>query len=52
MAGKNELALAVFLECLDPGGVGVHIVEDHDVAVAKDGDKGETAPLDCVQCVL
>ncbi len=38
MAGKSEFALAVILECLAPGGVGVYVVEDHDVAVAKAGD--------------
>jgi hypothetical protein len=43
MAGKNEFALAVILEGLAPGGVGVHVVEDHDVVVAKDGDEGEMA---------
>ncbi len=52
MAGENEFALAVFLECLAPGGIGVHVVEDHDVAVAEAGDKGETARLVHVQCVL
>ncbi len=52
MAGKNELALAVILECLAPGGVGVHMVEDHDVAVAEAGDEGEIAHLVCLQCVL
>jgi hypothetical protein len=51
-AGKNEFALAVILECLAPGGVGVHVVEDHDIAVAKAGDKGEMARLIHVQCVL
>jgi hypothetical protein len=51
-AGENEFALAVILECLAPGGVGVHMVEDHDVAVAKDGDKGEMARLVHIQCVL
>ncbi len=52
MAGKNEFALTVILEGLDPGGVGVHVVEDHDVAVAKAGDKRETAHLVRVHCVL
>ncbi len=52
MAGKNEFDLAFILECLAPGGVGVHVVEDHDVAVAKAGDKGETACLVRVQCVF
>ncbi len=33
--GKNEFALTVILEGLAPGGVEVHMVEDHDVAVAK-----------------
>ncbi len=51
-AGENEFALAVILEGLVPGGVGVHVVEDHDVAVAKAGDKGEVACLVCVHCVL
>ncbi len=51
-AGKNEFALAVVLECLALGGVGVHVVEDHDVAVAKAGDERETAHLVCVHCVL
>jgi hypothetical protein len=32
-AGENECALAVILEGFAPGGVGVHVVEDHDVAV-------------------
>ncbi len=39
-AGENEFAFAVILECLAPGGVGVHLVEDHDVAVAEAGDRG------------
>ncbi len=39
-AGKNEFALAVILEGLAPGGVGVHVVEDHDVVVAEAGDEG------------
>ncbi len=51
-AGKNEFALTVNLECLAPGGVGVHMVEDHDVLVAKAGDKRETTRLVRVQCVL
>ncbi len=51
-AGKTEFTLAVILGCLAPGGVGVHMVEDHDVAVAKAEDKGEMASLVCVQCVL
>ncbi len=51
-AGKNEYALAVVLEGLTPGGVGVHMVEDHDVVVAKAGDKRETARLVRVHCVL
>ncbi len=38
-AGENEFALAVVLEGLAPGGVGVHVVEDQDVAVAKAGVK-------------
>ncbi len=36
---ENEFALTVILECLAPGGVGVHVVEDHDVAVAEAGEK-------------
>ncbi len=52
MAGKNEFTLAVVLEGLAPGGVGVHVVEDHDVAVAKAGDKREPAHLVRVYCVL
>jgi hypothetical protein len=51
-ASKNEFTLAFILECLAPGGVGVHVVEDHDVAVAEAGDKGEMAHLIHVQCVL
>ncbi len=51
-AGKNEFALAVILEGLAPGGVGVHVVEDHDVAVAEAGDKRETARLVHVHCVF
>jgi hypothetical protein len=52
MGGKNEFTLAVILECLAPGGVGVHVVEDHDVTVAEAGEKGKTAHLFHVQCVL
>jgi hypothetical protein len=51
-AGKNEFALAVILEGLALGGVGVYVVEDHDVAVAKAGDKGKTACLVHVHCVF
>jgi hypothetical protein len=51
-AGKNEFALAVVLEGLAPGGVEVHMVEDHDVAVAKAGDKRDTDRLVRVHCVL
>jgi hypothetical protein len=51
-AGKNEFALAVVLEGLASRGVGVHMVEDHDVAVAKAGDKREMACLVHVHCVL
>ncbi len=51
-AGKNEFALAVVLEGLTPGGVGVHVVEDHDAAVAKARDKKEMARLVRVHCVL
>jgi hypothetical protein len=51
-AGKNEFALAVVLECLVLGGVGVQVVEDHDVVVSEAGDKGETAFLVRVQCVF
>jgi hypothetical protein len=51
-AGKNEIALTVILEGLAPGGVGVHVVEDHDLAVAKAEDKGEMAHLVRVQCVF
>ncbi len=51
-AGKNEFALAVILEGLASGGVGVHEVEDHDVVVAKAGDKREMACLVRVHCVL
>jgi len=52
MAGKNEFTLAVVLEGLAPGGVGVHMVEDHDVAVAEAGAEWETACLVRVHCVL
>jgi hypothetical protein len=52
MVGKNEFALAVILEGFAPGGVGVHVVEDHDVAVAEAGDKQETACLVRVHCIL
>ncbi len=52
MAGKNEFALAVILESLAPEEVGVHVVEDHDVAVAEAGDKWEMACLVHVDCVL
>ncbi len=41
MAGKNKFTLSGILECLASGGVGVHVVEDHDVAVAKAGTKGK-----------
>jgi hypothetical protein len=51
-AGKNEFTLAVILEDLAPGGVGVHVVEDHDVAVAEAGDEGEMACLVHVHSVL
>ncbi len=51
-AGKSEFALAVVLEGLAPGGVGVHVVEDHDVVVAKARDERETAHLVHVHCVL
>jgi hypothetical protein len=44
-AGKYDFSLAVVLEGLTPGGVGVHMVEDHNVAVAEAGDKWETACL-------
>jgi hypothetical protein len=50
--GEIKFALAVILECLALGGAGVHVLEDHDVAVAKAGDKGETACLVHVQYVL
>ncbi len=50
--GKNEFALTDILEGLAPGGVGVHVVEDHDVVVAKAGDKREMAHLVHVHCVL
>jgi hypothetical protein len=52
MEGKNEFVIAVVLEGLAPGGVGVHVVEDHDVAVAKAGDERETACMVSVHCVL
>ncbi len=51
-AGKNEFALTVILECLALGGVGVHVVDDHDVAVAEAGDEREMAGLVHVHCVL
>jgi hypothetical protein len=51
-AGKNEFALTVVFEGLAPGGVGVHMVEDHNVAVAKARDKREMARLVHVHCVL
>ncbi len=51
-AGKNEFALTFILECLAPGGFGVHMVEDQDVAAAKAGDKEDMARLVRVQCVL
>ncbi len=51
-AGKNEFTLAVILEGLAPGGGGVHVVEIHDIAVAKAGDEGETARLVRVHCVF
>jgi hypothetical protein len=51
MEGENEFALAVILECLAPRGVGVHVVEDHDVAVAMAGDKGKTTHSVRLQCV-
>ncbi len=50
--GKNEFTLAVILDGLAPGGVGVHMVEDHDVVVAEAGDKGEMAHLVRVHCVF
>ncbi len=52
MGGENEFALAVILEGFARGGVGVHVVEDHDVAVAEAGDEGEMARLVHVYCVL
>ncbi len=52
MPDESEFALAVILECLAPGGVGVHVVEDHDVAAADAGDKGDMARLVCVQCAF
>jgi hypothetical protein len=51
-AGENEFTLAVILEGLAPGGVGVHVVEDHDVAVAKAGDEGKMTCLVHVHCVV
>ncbi len=51
-AGENEFSLAVILEGLTPGGLGVHVVEDHDVVVAEAGDKGETIRLVHVHCVF
>jgi hypothetical protein len=51
-AGKNEFAFTVILECLALGGDGVYVVEDHDVVVAKAGDKREMPCLVLVQCVL
>jgi hypothetical protein len=51
MAGKN-FALAIILVGLAPGGVGVHMVEDHDVAVAKAGDERGRTCLAFVHCVL
>ncbi len=51
-AGENEFALTVVLEGLAPGGVGVHVVEDHDVAVAEAGDEREMTCLVRVHCVL
>jgi hypothetical protein len=51
-AGKKEFTIAVILEGLAPGGVGVHVMEDHDVVVTKAGDKRKTACLVCVQCFL
>jgi hypothetical protein len=44
--------LAVILEGFAPGGVGVHVVEDHDVVVAKAGDEEEMTHLVHVHCVL
>ena len=52
MAGENEFALAVVLEGLASGGVGAHMVEDHDVAVAKAGDERGMTCLAFVHCVL
>ncbi len=52
MAGKNEFTLAVILEGLAPGGVGVHVVEDHDVAVAEARDEGKNGPFGpCTLCL-
>ncbi len=50
--GENEFALAVILEGLASGGVGVHVVEDHDVAAAEAGGEGETACLVRAHCAL
>ncbi len=52
MAGKNEFALIIVLEGLASGGVGAHMVEDHDVAVAKAGDERGMTCLAFVHCVL
>ncbi len=52
MVGENEFALTGILEGLTPGGVGVHVVEDHDVAVAEAGDEGEMACSVRVHCVF
>jgi hypothetical protein len=49
--GENEFALAVILEGFAAGGVGVYVVEDHDVAVAKAGYQSEMACMVCVHCV-
>jgi hypothetical protein len=49
---RNKFALAVLLECLTPGGVGVHVVEDHDAAVAKAGDRGNGQFGLCTVCAL
>ncbi len=51
-AGEKEFALAVVLEGLAPGGVGVHMMEDHDVAVAEAEDEREMTCLIRVHCVL
>ncbi len=50
-AGENEFTLAVVLESLTLGGVGVHIMEDHDVVVAEAGDEREMACFVHVHCV-